>query len=765
MSSLSKQLALEVLIVSSGFIVMLQHSRIRATYNIDGTAGGDCVQSLFCSRCTLMQDEWEIVAREERILLERKGTEINRQPGQQQQMRYSTSNLFEEVPEVFRPVAVSGHKIETAPRVSTPSPGEQETNINEPLLQNVGHQEHPQNSNEGVASHNKSRQSGHGPRKLAVRKSSPIGSALNPITRRSSSVDLGGRSSDSKLPQRSATNPAHPAALVSPVRYPSPNFLSYRSKGKETDGIVEMLVGFGTIKEEAKSEDFSPSIRSDVGVKSFALGSIYSGSSLRQGRSEARADEAVIVYYGHEDRPQHHRLSDFSRSRPLTPEPNGTQIAALDGVAGRLESVDEDDGNVAECNCVLDIPQAEAAQGQGLGGKCGNQMRGEELFAQLSTQTPVLRRFSISPSEMVDDSSNVQAPNSTLEVTSQDDGAKAPRSLGRAESLIRYLVDVDKFLNIPTGWTKDSPNIPIQRSNEPSNDSFKSVIEVSRGSDVVEAGVVVDSLPKDCLDLSDNVNNDVVGGTIEGVNRPVAEYGRTTETAYRLQHGESSVTDFADSTSKALDSISDDWIDVSSLETVPTSHGVVNLGAPDKDLLSDDCDFISAEQHMSDVYHVAHETADEGHTVVSLTPEIAGEAGNPHGQESCSIPDATAAETTAQSGEPTVVETVTQSVETIAVETATQSGEPTAVETATQSGEPTAVETATQSDVPTTAASPSNTVVKDQASKATIDSPDSTPQRTDKDKNPRGMRQSSRKSRNRRNRKRRAAAEAAKAKP
>ncbi|KFZ10986.1 hypothetical protein V502_07810 [Pseudogymnoascus sp. VKM F-4520 (FW-2644)] len=704
------------------FIVMLQHSRIRATYNIDGTAGGDCVQSLFCSRCTLMQDEWEIVAREERILLERKGTEINRQPGQQQQMRYSTSNLFEEVPEVFRPVAVSGHKIETVPRVSTPSPGEQEANINEPLLQNVGHQEHPQNSNEGVASHNKSRQSGHSPRKLTVRKSSPIGSALNPITRRSSSVDLGGRSSDSKLPQRSATNPARPAALVSPVRYPSPNFLSYRSKGKETDGIVEMLVGFGTIKEEAKSEDFSPSIRSDVGVKSFALGSIYSGSSLRQGRSEARADESVIVYYGHEDRPQHHRLSDFSRSRPLTPEPNGTQIAALDGVAGRLES-------------------AEAAQGQGLGGKCGDQMHGEELFAQLSTPTPVLRRFPISPSEMVDDSSNVQAPKSTLEVTSQDDGAKAPRSLGGAESLIRYLVDVDKFLNIPTGWTKDSPNMSIQRSNEPSNDSFKSIIEVSRGSDVVEAGVVVDSPPKGCLDLSDNVNYDVVGGTIEGVNRPVAEYGRTTETAYRLQHGESSVTDFADSTSKALDSISDDWIEVSSLETVPTSHEVVDLRAPDKDLLSDDCDFISAEQHMSNVYHVAHETVDEGHAVVSLTPEIAGEAGNPHGQESCSIPDATAAETTAQPGEPTVVETVTQSVETMAVETVTQS------------------------DEPTTAASPSNTVVKDHAPKAAIDSPDSTPQRTDKDKNPRAMRQSSKKSRNRRNRKRRAAAEAAKAKP
>lgn len=418
MSSLFEQLALEILIVSLGFIVMLQHSRIRATYNIDGTAGGDCVQSLFCSRCTLMQDEWEIVAREERILFERKETEISRQPGPHQQMRYSTSNLFEEVPEVFRPAAVSAHKIETVPRVSTPTPGGQETNVDEPLLQDVGLQEYPRDTNEHVSSHNKPRQSGQGHHKLAVRKSSPVGSALNPITRRSSSADLGGRSSDSKLPQRSATNPARPAALVSPVRYPSPNFLSYRSKSKGTNGIQEIPSGFGTIKEEAKSEDFSASTRSDVGVKSFALGSIYSGSSFCQGHSDARGDESVIVYYEHEDRPQHHRLPDFSRSRPLTPEPNGTQVATLDGVASRLESVDEDDRTAAECNRRLDTREAEAAHGQGLIKKYGDQVHGEELFAQLSTPTPVLRRFSIiSPSEIVDDSSNVQATNSNSEVT------------------------------------------------------------------------------------------------------------------------------------------------------------------------------------------------------------------------------------------------------------------------------------------------------------------------------------------------------------
>lgn len=708
MSALHDHLIFEVLMVLSGLIVMLQHSRIRATYNIDGTAGGDCVQSFFCARCTLMQDEWETIAREERIRLEREETEINRQPVQQQQMRYSTSNLFEEVPEVFRPVAVRGHKSETMPRVSTPSPGEQETNVEEPLLQGIGYEEHRQNSNEDITSHHKTRQSSHGARKLVVRKSSPIGSALNPITR-SNSVDLGGRSRDSNLPQRSATSPSRPSAQDLPVRHPSSNFMSYGSKGGETDGILVMPGGFGIIKEEAKSEEFSSSIRSDVGVKSFALGSIYSSSSLCQGCSDTRADESVIVYYGHEDRPQHHRLSGFPRSCPLTPEPNG-----LDGVGSRLESVDEDDVIVAECNPGLDILQAETDQGHGF-----MEVHSEELFAQLSKPTPALQRFSISASEMDD----AQAPSVTLEATRLDDDAKPPVSLGRAGSLIRYLVDVDKFLNIPTGWTKDSSPTLIERPNNPSSDSFKSIAEVSRVPDVVEGGVSVDStlkgtleqggvavdnMPKSIPELSDNVNNDVVEA-----NSHVTEEYTAPETTYRVQYGESSVTDFADSTSRALDSIADDWIELSPLDAFPTNHGE----ARDKNLLSDDCDFISAEQQM------LVETIGEGHMVLSLTPEILSEDRGSCAQESCDVPRA---EATVQFGENTAGST-------------------------------------TQSDkAPTT--KPLNTELKDYGPKASINLVDSTPQRTDKGKNPGPTRKSSKKSRNRRNRKRRAAVEIAKKK-
>ncbi|KFY45931.1 hypothetical protein V495_02731 [Pseudogymnoascus sp. VKM F-4514 (FW-929)] len=713
------------------FIVMLQHSRIRATYNIDGTAGGDCVQSLFCSRCTLMQDEWEIVAREERILLERKETEINRQPGQQQQMRYSISNLFEEVPEAFRPVAASGGKIPAIPRVSTP---DQETHVGEPLLQDAGHREHPQHSNEGVESYGKARQAGHGPRKLAVRKSSPIGSALNPITRRSSSVDLGRRSSDSKLPQRSATNPARPSALVSPVRYPSPNFLGHGLKGKATDGMFDITPGFGTIKEEAKSEDFNPSIRSDVGVKSFALGSMYSGSSLRQGRSDARADESVIVYYDHDGRPQHHRFSDLSQSRPLTPELNDIQVTTLDGVAGRLESVDEDDGNGAECNCSLDSRQAEDIQERCLIGEYGDRVHGEQVFDQPSTPNPTPRRFSISPSEMVHDSSNIEEPISTSKVTRQDDCFKPDTSLGRTGSLIRYLVDVDKFFNIPTEQPKDQSNFPEGGSDDPSNDSFKSIIEVSSDPCVEGGDIVSDSLLAAGY-ADENLNSDAMKSTrIEGINSPVADdCMEASKTAYRLQHREYSGIDFADSTSKALDNITDDWIEVSSAVPTSTSPGVADLSVleqsvPDKGLVSDDCDFISAEQHMSDVYHVAEETMDDGHMTLPVAVEIASEAEEPHGPKTCGILSSTVDESTAEPGRPTLAENTPKS------------------------------------DKQMSAAISLNTVIEDQVSVAAIEPLGSASQKNAKDKSPRGMRQASRKSRNRRNRRRRAAAEEAKVK-
>lgn len=43
---------------------MMQHSRVRAMYNIEGSTSGDCVVAYFCTKCVVMQDEREVRARE-----------------------------------------------------------------------------------------------------------------------------------------------------------------------------------------------------------------------------------------------------------------------------------------------------------------------------------------------------------------------------------------------------------------------------------------------------------------------------------------------------------------------------------------------------------------------------------------------------------------------------------------------------------------------------------------------------------------------------
>src|SRR5579871_3704794 len=70
---------------------MLQHSRIRATYNIEGRTIDDCCSSYYCSCCTLMQDDREIVARERRETEEKRKYPglVNDQPRTRPHMQYA----------------------------------------------------------------------------------------------------------------------------------------------------------------------------------------------------------------------------------------------------------------------------------------------------------------------------------------------------------------------------------------------------------------------------------------------------------------------------------------------------------------------------------------------------------------------------------------------------------------------------------------------------------------------------------------------------
>jgi hypothetical protein len=74
---------------------MLQHSRIRATYNIDGTTADDCCSAYACPNCTLMQDDREIRAREYKDgKRHKKAGTIDHEPRAEPDMQYEAPNFF-----------------------------------------------------------------------------------------------------------------------------------------------------------------------------------------------------------------------------------------------------------------------------------------------------------------------------------------------------------------------------------------------------------------------------------------------------------------------------------------------------------------------------------------------------------------------------------------------------------------------------------------------------------------------------------------------
>lgn len=48
-----------------GILTTLQRTRIRNHYHLRGSLAGDCVKAYCCVGCTLVQDEREVVQREE----------------------------------------------------------------------------------------------------------------------------------------------------------------------------------------------------------------------------------------------------------------------------------------------------------------------------------------------------------------------------------------------------------------------------------------------------------------------------------------------------------------------------------------------------------------------------------------------------------------------------------------------------------------------------------------------------------------------------
>lgn len=53
------------MLISTGLLATIQHTRTRRAYGIDGGIGSDCLRGTCCLCCTLIQDEKEIQKREQ----------------------------------------------------------------------------------------------------------------------------------------------------------------------------------------------------------------------------------------------------------------------------------------------------------------------------------------------------------------------------------------------------------------------------------------------------------------------------------------------------------------------------------------------------------------------------------------------------------------------------------------------------------------------------------------------------------------------------
>lgn len=343
---------------------MLQHSRIRATYNIDGTTGGDCVQSYYCPCCTLMQDEREVLSRERRIIRQQRGDgEVNEQPGFEPQMRYSTSNLLEEIPEIYRDHVNQGSYPNSTQDLFLGARGSQgcgrrrssegmkgpnggrdgrhghEMDDLQPF--SLGHSDAETSEFEDERRNSRSRRSSNSSGKLRVRETSPLGSALNPITvSRSASLDHGlakNKQPAANVPQRSVTSPTRRRSLKD-TNPPAAKSTNYRLKSIVTDERPDFLIE--TIREGSESSNCAMTTTSRTAVKSLAMDSLrshttkntaHNRTSLDHGNHKEKKssseshdehlnDEGYTTFYDDKGKLVRRRISECLRPRASSSE-------------------------------------------------------------------------------------------------------------------------------------------------------------------------------------------------------------------------------------------------------------------------------------------------------------------------------------------------------------------------------------------------------------------------------------------------------------
>ncbi len=281
---------------------MLQHSRIRATYNIDGTTADDCCSAYALPNCTLMQDDREIRAREFEKGKHEKGCgEINNQPSTQPEMQYASPALFRDEPIQHRGSLLKKNST-TAVTGQTPHGLEKSQHYHQ-------HKKLNKNRTAGIKEH-ASKDKG---KKTSDNQELDASDNGNARTKLTAYLNHGDRASilASRQKWRNQTISGNQEGGMERTLA---NCLVDDTRESENHGLV---INRRTLLEYSDDASMSQ-VRGKRVLKQLSNAERHTAWSKTGDTSEGSADEPILVFYDDGDLPQRHSLADFARLRAST---------------------------------------------------------------------------------------------------------------------------------------------------------------------------------------------------------------------------------------------------------------------------------------------------------------------------------------------------------------------------------------------------------------------------------------------------------------
>jgi hypothetical protein len=310
---------------------MLQHARIRATYDLDGTVKKDCLQSFFCLRCTVMQHDREIFDREQRAREAASGT-ISHQPSRIPSMQFPPPSLDNTIASSGSTISHRGSLVAANKVNVTVTTKDQSSNgqgqgsqdqlrpkklrkvpkivVNGMDLRDVGNLANGRNSQDGHSD----RKKGKDVERIEM---TDIASTSN--TGKTKKQDKHEKKQD-RLEKKQDKQ-----AIIA-ARQPWRAQKATEQNRKNSDGKGPRSVSFQHKLAQCSEDDARSSDSQDQGKKRVSSMDSYkpkrnssnASGTGSHGRTRTETSDVVPVYYNDGELPQRHRLADCARTRAST---------------------------------------------------------------------------------------------------------------------------------------------------------------------------------------------------------------------------------------------------------------------------------------------------------------------------------------------------------------------------------------------------------------------------------------------------------------